>query len=227
MRNLTRPRTSAIRQREAIRLEQIADTFTARLEYERKQGLLLTEQIRLHEEHLKERKDAIRYAVTSTNPEERKLRGKISALEHQIQLVTANVADTQTTNSLLRAQIDSYRRDQGNYRQAISSLHSDIQNIHVNSEIRNRSRLKLTDDDLNQRQQVAILRSRSVQNHRKHIVQVQEMESVILNDLQVRDGFFKSLEENFKAGMMRALETIDPTQVQQVLIKKWKQVNCS
>ena len=224
LRGQTRPRSALIEQPEALRLERIADTFTARLEYERKQGLLLTEQIRLREEDLKARKDATRLAVTSTNPEERRLRGRIAALEHQIHLITANIADTQTGNMLLRAQIDGYRRDQRNYKQAITSLNSDLHEIKDKSGLRGQERLKLTDEDMSQRQHLAVLRCRSVQSHQKHRIQVQELESVIKQDLQVREGFFKSLEENFKVSMMRALETLDPSPVMQALLQKWRRV---
>ena len=61
----TRPRT-VCRERDTLRLEKTADLFTARLEYERKQGLLLTEQIRLLEEQLREMTKG-----TRDNPEER------------------------------------------------------------------------------------------------------------------------------------------------------------
>lgn len=212
-------------QSEALRLEKISDTFTARLEYERKQGLLLTEQIRLREEDLKARKDATRFAVSSANPAEKRLRSKIAALEHQIQLITADIADTQTGNMLLRGQIDSYRQDQRNYRQAITTLACDVREVKDKSGVKGQERLKLTEEDLSQRQKVAILRCRSVQHHSKHRAQVQELESVIKQDLQVREGFFKSLEDNFKVSMMRALETLDPSSVQQALLLKWRRVS--
>ena len=77
---------------------------------------------------------------------------------------------------------------------------------------------------MSQRQKVAILRSRSVQSHYRHRVQVQELESVIKQDLQVREGVFKSLEDNFKVSMMRALETLDPSPVQHALMLKWRRV---
>ena len=45
--------------------------------------------------------------------------------------------------------------------------------------------------------------------------------------MALRDNFFKSLEENFKVSMLRALETLDPSPVQHALIKKWKHVQCT
>lgn len=47
---------------------------------------------------------------------------------------------------------------------------------------------------------------------------------MIKGDLAVRDNFFRGMEENFKTSMLRSLETLDPSLVQQALLQKWRHV---
>lgn len=171
----SRPNTVCI-EREALRLERTADLFTARLEYERKQGLLLTEQTRMLEEEVKMRKDVIKHAVSSNNPEERRLRAQIAALEHQIHLVAASIAETQTVNSGLKARIDSFRREQHNYRHAIQTLGDDLNALQLKKEATGNERLKLLKEDEMQRKQLEQIRSKSAQQQYRQKVHIVELE---------------------------------------------------
>lgn len=219
----SRPHT-VMQEREALRLEHIADLFTAKLEYERKQGLLLTEQIRLREEDLKVLKDKARHIVSSENPEERKMKAQIANLEHQIHLVSHSTAETQTYNGVIKQKIEGHRRDEKNYRRAIESLTKDLNAMQARKGERVEERLKVVDQDAAQRRQLELIRSKSSHQQFRQRVQIQDLESAIRQDLVVRDEFMKSLEANFKVSMLRALETLDPSPVQQALMSKWKNV---
>ena len=113
---------------EAIRLQRTVDNFTVKLEQERRQDILLSEQIRILEEELKRKKERLGPGVASTT-EERKLNQKIAALSHELHLLAMGVADTQTYNKTIKQAIEGCRREQTNYRAAIKTLSAELAEI--------------------------------------------------------------------------------------------------
>ena len=47
---------------------------------------------------------------------------------------------------------------------------------------------------------------------------------MVKEDVSAKNAYFRSIEDNFKALMKRAVEAVDPSLVQQALLKKWKDV---
>ena len=137
--------------------------------------MLLTEQIRLMEEQLRNRKDQTRRIVTADNPEERRLRHQISALEHQIHLISSLTASTQTSNSALKSRIDSYRREHYTYKHAISTLTEDLRSVEVQCERQEDQRTKVLDETLTQQRKLEQLRSKSAQHQYRQRTRIVEL----------------------------------------------------
>jgi chromosome segregation ATPase len=213
-----------------VGLERTADLFTARLEYERKQGLLLTEQIRLLEEQVRGKKEATRTIVNADNPEERRLRHQIASLEHQIHLISSLTASTQTANFTLKSRIDSYRREHHTYHHAISTLTEDLTSVKTRCEVHEDQRTRVADATADLQARFEQLRSKSAQQQYRQRTRITELtvsdrQAVVKEDLENRSGYFKTLTDNVKYVIFRTLETLDPTPVQQALLQKWRLVN--
>jgi len=213
-----------------VRLERTADLFTARLEYERKQGLLLTEQIRLLEEQVRGRKEGTRKIVSADNPEERRLRHQISSLEHQIHLISSLTGSTQTANYALKSHIDSYRREQHTYRHAISTLTEDLVGVETLCGERECKRTRVADTTVEIQLRFEQLRSKSAQQQYRQRSRIAELtvrgrQTVVREDLENRSGYYKTLTDNVKFVISRTLETLDPSPVQQALHEKWRLVS--
>lgn len=211
-------------------LERTADLFTARLEYERKQGLLLTEQIRLREEQLRIKKEGTRKIVSADNPEERRLRHQIASLEHQIHLISSLTGSIQTANFVLKSRIDSYRREQHTYRHAISTLVEDLNGVETLCGEREGERTRVADTTMEIQHRFEQLRSKSAQQQYRQRSRIAELtvsrrQTVVKEDLENRSGYFKTLTDNVKVVISRTLETLDPSPVQQALLQKWRLVS--
>lgn len=211
---------------EAMRLQRTADTFTIKLEHERRKDILLNEQIRITEEELKRRLQS----TSALSPDERKLKQKIAALSHEIELVASNISDTQTYNRCLREQIEGCRLEKTNYSAAIRNFTEQLEELTKAQESKASEYLRASSSASRIKTAMSKLRSRSVNERAKQQARVHELvvscrQDVVKQDLSAKNSFFRSIEENFKAQIKRTVEMVDPIPIQNALIGKWRDVS--
>lgn len=157
---------------DAMRLQRTADTFTIKLEHERRKDILLTEQIRIMEEELKRRK--VQYGNTGS-PEERKFKLKIATLSHELELVASNISDAQTYNRNLREQIEGCRLEQSNYRAAIKTFTEKLEDLTHAQGSKVSEYLRASSSASRLKTAMSKLRSRSVNERAKQQARLHEL----------------------------------------------------
>lgn len=212
---------------DAMRLQRTADTFTIKLEHERRKDILLNEQIRLQEEELKRRKQA---SLGGTTGDERRLKQKIAALSHELELVSTSISDTQTYNRSLRDQIEGYRMEHCNYRAAIKGFTEELEELTKTQWGKHTEYVKSSTSTTRLKTSMARLRSKSVNERAKQQARIQELaviftQEAVREDLNAKSSFFRTLEDNFKSQIKRTVEMVDPIPIQNALLRKWKDVS--
>ena len=157
---------------EAMRLQRTADTFTIKLEHERRKDILLNEEIRILEEELKRRK--LHYGNTGS-PDERKFKLKIATLSHELELVASNISDAQTYNRSLRDQIEGIRLEQTNYRAAIKTFAEELQDLTKAQDSKVSDCLHASSSATRVKTAMNKLRSRSVNERAKQQARLHEL----------------------------------------------------
>lgn len=152
--------THSIHEPEALRLQRDIENITQKLEYERREQLLLDDQIKVLEDEIREVKQKHNEFV-SNKATESKLSNQYSVLERKLEIAYNQVSDVQAQNRAIREQIDSLRKERVNYKNMIDSLSTDIQAYSTQAQAKNQESRKGVNVDEKQKRQINLLRSKS------------------------------------------------------------------
>jgi hypothetical protein len=216
---------SSLLESEPVRLQREADLFTSKLEHERRQKVMLDEQLRQLTEELRTKTKEAK-AKTPTDSKLTMLKTQIQRLEHKLELALSKTSKTQAENSELRSVIDGFRQDKFNRRSALGFISQDIIEQSQKAEQHYGIYVQGQRQDDLQRSRIYQLRSQSHSEHLKKNERIGELnvstrQSLIKEDRLNKGIFIRNIEQSFNAQLKKNTETMDPTLVLKKLQLKW------
>ena len=184
----------------------------------------MTEQIRIMEEELRRRKEAVKPEVEIT-AEERQLKVQIAGLSHELHLAALKIGEMQTRNKALKGKIESCRRDLEVCKYSVQGLTSDIARAAREATTLNSTNCESSIVGIHHRTIVEQVRSKSVAERVKQSRRIQELLITIHDGPATPTTTFVTAYEEENKGLTRRMnDLVDPIPIQRALGRKWKDV---
>mmetsp|Transcript_24291 Transcript_24291/g.27553 ORF Transcript_24291/g.27553 Transcript_24291/m.27553 type:complete len:482 (+) Transcript_24291:141-1586(+) len=210
---------------ETQRLQREVDTFTRKLEQERRRRNLLAEQVKNVELELAQKKQRMKMS-SHKNITQKKSSTSIRSLDNQLEQAISKYNETLAQNKKLRGQIDVLRREKKNQKTVFEHLQSETARAENEAKSKYNENKYAVESSNEINNKIVALRAKHEDEKGNFVFQINELQSQLKSDKKKQENQMKHMNSFMMGHNDKGVsDIVDPTQILKRRLARWSAAN--
>lgn len=213
--------TSVLHEPESMRLGKVTENLVECMEHEKRESIYLDQQISLLKEDLNQSKASKKMIFPATSGEDQQ-KNRCSVLEKRIELEIIHLNEIKSQNTVLRNQVNNYRKEKKHFKRTLQSLREDISSLSKNTEETRQDYIQKISTQNKYKKYAQNLRSKSLLDKSTYGEKVTDFSMLIQEKIDIRKQIHKQIENGILGQIKKQSDSVEISKIQKQLTSRWE-----